>query len=208
MKSLFFVFFLVVTAQAMKDLGVHGQLYPILERSYMDELEEKSKNVDWEKQQDNFKKSFKKSFIAKSGLPKCQITKVRRFYKMYTVKYPLGTEEHLEIPAGTTFNVIAKMREKGITTSDTYLFVDINDGLHFEYAKLRDKESSVYVMALDGDIEEAAKKGFQVEKGDGLVKEFEIKCTPSIYTMKDDHFEVLEIDNNELLSKIKKMKEK
>lgn len=198
---------LSVSLMAVEDLGVYGTLYPILEESYMVEIEEKSKSVDWSKQIKSFKKSFKDSFVAKGNLPKCVQTTERAYVKMNTLKYPItGPSGEVVLPAGYTYNVLELMYKNGLVATKAMLFVDIDDGLHFEYSELMKKTSDIY--AIDGNIEKAAAKGLEVERGDWLIKDLDIKCVPSLYIQEKSQFRILEIDNNELKAIIKAIKVK
>lgn len=206
MKKIIIGFLLSLsTLIALDDLGIQGTVYPVLEESYMIEIEENSKKIDWKDQISTFKKNVREAFKAKGDLPKCVATSERFFIKMNTLKYPItGASGEVLFPAGYKYNVLELMAKHGLVDPKGMLFVDIDDGLHEEYAKILKDSSTPY--AVDGDIEKAAERGFQIEKGDSLIKDLDIKCTPSLYIQEKDRYRIMEIDNNELKAIIEALK--
>lgn len=208
MRNVFIALMILYTsAFAIKDLGTYGKLYPIIEESFMVQIEENYKKIDWDKQKDNFRKSVRESFIAKGNLPLCQKTRTREYVRMNTLKSPIfAADGSILYPVGYTYNVLELMAKNGLVSKKGLLFVDIDEVRQFSYAKEMSVNADIY--AVDGDIEIAAKKGFQVEKGDGLIDVMDIQCTPSLYIQTRNHFEILEINNEDLKTVVQSLKEK
>ena len=190
----------------LTDLGVFGQMYEIEEVSLMDEIEEKAKTVDWKKQIKALKESQKRIMTAHGGLPLCQTTKKRDVFLFNTLKYPIfGPDGTILYDKGFKYNVLSLMSKNNLVDKKPMLFFDLNEVRQIEYAKLIGTSSHLYIT--DGYLEDAPKNKLKdVYIADSLIKQFKIRCTPSLYVQKKDRYEVFEIDNEYLKILIKNEK--
>jgi len=184
-----------------KDFGAYGQLYDIEEFNLIDEIKDKYSKIDWDKQKKSFEESAKEIMIAKGNLPLCQTTEKRKVYLYNTLKYPIyGPNKEIIYPIGYKFNVLKVLAERGMVDQRKMLFFNMNEPRQVQLAK---KMKNEHMYLTDGSLEDAAKAGIiEPYRADGLIKKLQIKCTPSIYVQKEDHYEVYEIDNETLKNKI------
>jgi len=190
-----------------KDFGIHGKLYDIKEKSILDEIFAKAKKVNWKKQLDAFNKSAHKYFVAKGNLPLCQETKIKKVKIINKLKYPLyNSKMEIIYPAGYEIDVLKTLYEKGIYDPKPMLFFNGNEVRQIEYAKLKQQKDDAHMYLIDGNIEELSSEIKNIYRGDLIMETMKVECTPSVYYQKDDHFEVLEIDNETLKKMIQKDK--
>lgn len=184
------------------DLGIRGPLYEIQEKSFAEEIAERTAGLDYKYWEEQLLESANESLIIKSNIPNCEENKSYQYDPSFII------EEDIIIPY--TNQVVHKkgykynpLTENNITFSRYQIFIDADDFHQLSLAMNYANKADIFVVKgdyknlLEYDIEGYAYRE-QLDK-----KAFKINCLPTIYAQKDDLFNVREYKLNDSISKDK-----
>ncbi len=181
-----------------KDLGTSGATYPITEKDALTEMQERAKQVDWEKaiKKDKMEKAikdFKPGGIKQ--LPRAADSRVFHVDMTYTLEVDIKDKDgNVLYPKGFVFNPLDYIHNPGT------IFVVINgaDPSQVNWFKKSRyvSDPSVTLMITDGSYYEMSK---QLKRPvfyaiHGVIERFELQYVPSIIQQKGRFMEVNEID--------------
>ncbi len=181
-----------------KDLGTAGATYPIAEKDAITEMQERAKQVDWEKaiKKDKMEKAiknFKPGGIKQ--LPRAADSRVFHVDMTYTLEVDIKDKDwNVLYPKGFVFNPLDYIHNPGT------IFVVINGADQSQvnwFKKSRYmSDPNVTLMITDGPYYELSKrlKRPVFYAIDGVVERFELQYLPSIIQQKGRFMEVNEID--------------
>lgn len=191
-KKLFLIVFLHALVYAkIVDLGVHGELFDIVEKNLYEDIKERSTKVDYKGLTQQLKKSIKEKMFAKNRLPSCKENKQRTKVIMYTLKRDVVGGNGIPIyKKGYTFNVVEKLLSTSNATQKPLFFFNVEDPIQVRLAEKQDYPMEFLVVY--GDLEKTAKMGIEAYLTDGLENTFDVKCLPSIVKFEKDHIIIQE----------------
>lgn len=181
-----------------KDLGTLGMTYPIFEKDALTEIEERAKQVDWDKaiNKDKAKsaiKNFKPSGI--KNLARAIESRVFQVDMSYTLETDITDKDgNVLYPKGFTFNPLDYVHNPGT------IFIVINgtdrDQLNWFIKSKYANNANVTLMVTDGSYYELAKelKRPVFYAIHGVVERFQLQYVPSVIQQKGRVMEVHEID--------------
>jgi len=185
--------FIVIASANAKDLGTFGRTYPIAEKDALTEIEERARQVNWEKVLDKRKLENFQGPPDKATLPRAQRGQVRQVDMTYTaeIDVPDGKGGIL-YPKGYTFNPL-----DFITYPKTIIVINGNDKDQVswfkdsEYSQLMD----VTLMITEGAFGVITKKVnrtvfYATTK---IINRFQLAAVPSIIKQKGQYMEVTEV---------------
>lgn len=189
---------LISTSAQGKDLGVSGATYPIAEKDALTELEERAKQVDWEKiiKKDKMVKTVK-TFKPKDikQLRRAADSRVFQVDMTYMLEVDIKDKDGKVLyPKGFVFNPLDYVHNPGA------IFVVINgaDPSQVNWFKKSRYANNTHVtlMITDGSYYELSK---QLKRPvfyaiHGVIERFELQYVPSIIQQKGRFMEVNEID--------------
>ncbi len=191
------VLIIAVSVQA-KDLGIMGTTYPIAEKDALAEIEERARQVDWEKaiKKDKMEtaiRNFKPGGIKQ--LPRAADSRVFHVDMTYTLEVDIKDKDgNVLYPKGFIINPLDYIHNPGT------IFVVINgtDQSQVNWFKRSRymSDPNVTLMITDGSYYELSKrlKRPVFYALHGVVERFELQNVPSIIQQKGRFMEVNEID--------------
>lgn len=185
----------VPVAVSANNLGVVGKTYPFAEKDALAEVEERAKQVDWNKHLANLKKGLVKFRPETPELPRVIANRVRLVDPAYTLDVDVPDPRNpsqILYPRGFTFNPFQYMTMPGCV-----VFVDASDkkqlawlqGSHFV------KETGSRILLTGGDVGQMEKRFARsfFYADSILVERFEIMAVPSVACQKGVSLEIHEI---------------
>lgn len=196
MKKISLLLFLILTnLYCYEDLGIYGLTYDIKEKSLIDEIEqryEKNKN-EIEK---NIKKKYLSSFITRSPIPNCKKSE-QRYYTPIKVlsKDVIMPISNKVIHKKGEFNIL---KENSIFFNKRLLFINADDPIQIALAKELKYGADIYVV--NGDIHKLLVQGINANLVKSIfeLQNFNLQCTPSIYTQQDYQFVINQYNPKDL----------
>lgn len=183
---------------AFIDLGTHGDVLPIKEKSLMESLYERYlKYVDVNKLNDDLKDAFERSMVVSSNIGHCKKT-LQRVYEptqiiTEDIIVPIANKRLFE--KGEQYNVL---KENNIFFQNYMLFIDANSKTQLKLANQLKHRALVFVV--NGNINNLKPFGIdpQVPFEKDLKEAFKLECTPSIYSQQEFQFNVFEYKTEDL----------
>ena len=185
--------FIVIASANAKDLGTFGRTYPIAEKDALTEIEERARQVDWEKVMDKRKLENFQGPPDKATLPRAQRGQVRQVDMTYTaeIDVPDGKGGIL-YPKGYTFNPL-----DFITYPKTIIVINGNDKDQVSWFKDSEysQQMDVTLMITEGAFGVITKKVnrtvfYATTK---IINRFQLAAVPSIIKQKGQYMEVTEV---------------
>lgn len=181
------------------DFGIRGNLYEIKEKSFMQLIQEKYKEVNLIQLKKDLNKSANESLIAKSSLVNCTENKSRVYepYQIIKEDITLPYFNQVLFKKGYKYNVI---KENNIMFRKYLIFIDADSKIQLALARKYSKVADIY--AVKGNLLNLKKSGIpiQMARDKFEVKNFNIQCLPSIYAQDGYKFNIQEYklkeDNN------------
>lgn len=176
-----------------KELGTFGRTYPIAEKDALTEIEERARQVDWEKVLDKRKLENFQGPPDKATLPRAQRGQVRQVDMTYTaeIDVPDGKGGIL-YPKGYTFNPL-----DFITYPKTIIVINGNDKDQVSWFKDSEfsQQMDVTLMITEGAFGVITKKVnrtvfYATTK---VINRFQLAVVPSIIKQKGHYMEVTEV---------------
>lgn len=182
--------------EGLIDLGIRGQLYEIKEKSFKEEIAERTKKIDITKWEKELIEDSKKTLIVKSNIENCTEN------KNYIYDPSFKIEEDIKIPyqekilykKGYEYN---PLKENNIKFNKYQIFIDADDTAQLMMAVKYAKKADIFV--IKGDIS----KLFKYQEQGYIFREaiegkaFKINCLPTIYAQDNLKFNVNEYNLNE-----------
>lgn len=180
-----------------KDLGTIGATYSISERDAVEEMQERAKQVDWQKlfdkktNKDKLKKYHPKDLVL---LPRAQRGRTRMVDMSYTLDFDIPDERgNIIYPAGYTFNPLDY-----ITYPRTIVIINGADREQVDWFKKAPyfKDSNAVLWITDGnyyDLSVELKRNVFYANS-FIVQKFKLSYVPSVIKQKGNLLEVKEID--------------
>ena len=185
--------FIVIASANAKDLGTFGRTYPIAEKDALTEIEERARQVNWEKVLDKRKLENFQGPPDKATLPRAQRGQVRQVDMTYTaeIDVPDGKGGIL-YPKGYTFNPL-----DFITYPKTIIVINGNDKDQVSWFKDSEysQQMDVTLMITEGAFGVITKKVnrtifYATTK---IINRFQLAAVPSIIKQKGQYLEVTEV---------------
>lgn len=182
----------VLSAQA-KNLGSFGRTYPVAEKDALTEIEDRARQVDWNKVLDKKKAENYQGPPDKGSLPRVQRERVRQIDMTYTteIDVPDGKGGIL-YPKGYTFNPL-----EYLTYSKTIIVINGNDKAQVAWFKdsAYSRQLDVTLLITEGAFGVIAE---QVDRtvsyaNNKIISRFQLTAVPSIIRQKGKLMEVTEI---------------
>ena len=196
---------LIVSAQA-KDLGSFGRTYPVAEKDALTEIEERARQVDWNKVLDKKKVGNYQGPPDRGSLPRAELERVRQVDMTYTteIDVPDGKGGIL-YPKGYTFNPLDY-----VTYPKTIIVINGNDGGQVAWFKNSEysQRLDVTLLITEGAFGIISK---QIDRtvsyaNNKIISRFKLKAVPSIIRQKGRMMEVREISLSSIADKGKRKK--
>jgi len=184
---------IVIASANAKDLGTFGRTYPIAEKDALTEIEERARQVNWEKVLDKRKLENFQGPPDKATLPRAQRGQVRQVDMTYTaeIDVPDGKGGIL-YPKGYTFNPL-----DFITYPKTIIVINGNDKDQVSWFKDSEysQQMDVTLMITEGAFGVITKKVnrtvfYATTK---IINRFQLAAVPSIIKQKGQYMEVTEV---------------
>ena len=184
---------IVISSANAKNLGTFGRTYPIAEKDALTEIEERARQIDWDKVLDKRKFENFQGPPDKVTLPRAQRGQVRQVDMTYTaeIDVPDGKGGIL-YPKGYTFNPL-----DFITYPKTIIVINGNDKDQVSWFKDSDysQQMDVTLMITEGAFGAITKKVnravfYATTK---IINRFQLTAVPSIIKQKGQNMEVTEV---------------
>ena len=184
---------IVIASANAKDLGTFGRTYPIAEKDALTEIEERARQVNWEKVLDKRKLENFQGPPDKATLPRAQRGQVRQVDMTYTaeIDVPDGKGGIL-YPKGYTFNPL-----DFITYPKTIIVINGNDKDQVSWFKDSgySQQMDVTLMITEGAFGVVTMKVnrtvfYATTK---IINRFQLAAVPSIIKQKGQYMEVTEV---------------
>lgn len=189
-KGLILLFLCIVIPAAglPKDLGVHGNLYPIEEVDLLAYIKEKASGVNPEEMEKRAREELNRSLDMSLNVPEAKEDRVRYVDPSITVGSPVYDHQGQIIAPAGRLNPL-----EGIRLTKT--IVALNESqLHF-IPELRQSYKNIIILLTDGNLQRASEKAEQiVYRADvNILQRLGIERVPSIVTQDGIRLKVEEI---------------
>lgn len=177
-KRLFIIALFVSNGFAYYDFGVVGNTYSIEEPSAMDEMKKAYEKIDKEALKKEWEKEAQKTLIGNIHLPFCEEntskkTNLSNRVAPYDIDIP---EADIHIKAGTPLFSFYK------NINLRYILINATSIDEFNWLE---KQNPSNVIISQGDLHELKKYDQKFILNKTLQDAFDLKCTPSIFEIKN-----------------------
>ena len=182
---------LLSSSVCAKDLGVVGQVYPIIEKSAIEEMEERAAKVDWKKLLSKVKPENYRP-ANKASLPRAIKPGTRLVDMAYTLEMDIPDGKGgILYPKGYTFNPLDY-----IAYPKTLVVINAEDSAQLKWFKSSEfaKRIDVTLLITDGPFVDVIKSmnrpAFYADSR--MVAKFDIRALPSVVRQSGRFMEVRE----------------
>jgi len=193
--SVFILLALVSSVQA-KHLGTFGTTYPIVEKDALEEIQEKARNTDWDKDfnREMWEKKLKAYRPSElKSLPRAETDRVFLVDPTYTLHFDIPDGKGgVLYPKGYTFNPLDY-----VSFPNTLVFIDGSDPIQVGWLASSEysTDGSAMILITAGsyyDLFTRLKR--PVFYADArIVEKFRLSAVPAVVYQKENLFEVREI---------------
>ena len=196
----------IYAASQIKDLGVFGTVFPVIEKNIMQVLMEKLQSEQGRQVLSDFETSLKTmrdkaEFVPQpvAGLTSTVEPKSYLFNPGLSLNHDLTDHEGTRFyKKGDVVNPLDHM-----TLSKDYLFIDGNRSKQVAWAKAQQHSKHVMIVLVSGDPMKIMKDhDMQVffDQEGAMVKRFQLTHVPCVIRQEDKMLRILEIPEEELMS--------
>jgi conjugal transfer pilus assembly protein TraW len=194
--NIFLIFYF--TSSYAQNLGVHGEIYAIAEKDFLDLINERyltmKANGAWRKVQEDFRKSMEQHSDRPKSLHIATTVTSRTFIFDPTLSLKrdiVDAEGKVLIKAGSTINPL-----KIMPLTKTLLFINGDDEKQIHWAKSKIQQFNVTKLILvNGSISETIKKvksRVYFDQWGKLIHHFQIKHVPALVKQEGDVLKIEE----------------
>lgn len=185
---------MVPTTVSAKSLGVVGKTYPFAEKDGLSEIEERAKQVDWDKHLSNLKTAVANYKPEMVDLPRVIANRTRKIDPRYTLDVDVPDPRdpsRILYPKGFQFNPF-----EYFTLPGCVVFVNAGDKKQIAWLKKSPfaNDASATILLTGGDAakaEEAFSRPFTYASST-IIERFDIMAVPSAACQKGAEVEVNE----------------
>jgi conjugal transfer pilus assembly protein TraW len=201
-KIIYLWLVLLISLFGLEDLGTYGSTNTIKEKNFMDEVEEKAKDINVTLLQEQLIKGEDTFLTVKKIVPTCVKTQRRSFIPTFIVPADIIMPDGKIIArAGEIHNTLEVMKKNNIVIDRYMMFIDSQDEIQVQLSYMYQNQG--YVFITNGSIKEYEEKTkISTFKADKIsVEKFNIKCSPSLVIQQDNELIIYEYNPRELANK-------
>lgn len=199
-KSILFFILVSTSMYALQDLGTYGSTHSIKEKNFLDEIEEKSKDLNTSLIEKQFYEAKDKFMQVKKLVPTCKKTQKRLFEPTFVVPADVVMANGKVIAkAGTVMKTLEVMKRNNMTIDKYMMFIDAEDEVQVRLSYMYHKQGFVFVT--NGSISEYEDNiKVQAYKADRQnIEKFGIKCSPSLAIQDGSALAIYEYNPEDLV---------
>ncbi|MFA6195339.1 MAG: hypothetical protein WC656_01690 [Sulfurimonas sp.] len=184
---------------ALVDLGTHGATGDIKEKNFMDEVEEKSKDINATLLQQQLQDGEDEYLTVQRVVPVCTKTQKRFFTPTFVVPADIVMPDGRVIAkAGEVHNTLEVMKKNNIAIDRYMMFIDAQDDTQVKLSHMYKNQG--YVFITNGSIKEYEEKTkIPTFKADAIsIEKFNIQCSPSLVIQQNNELIVYEYNPEDI----------
>lgn len=201
-KTLLVLLFLLSSKMAIaKDLGIHGNTYPITEKNLLEEIQEKLQEAKKDGRLEKFQDGVKKDMFSRANNPESvkgivKAVSDREWLFDPSVSLPEDLKDQngrVFYKAGTKVNPLDK-----VSLTRTLLFIDGDDKSQVVWAldQHRRRKGRAKIILVKGKIIDLMRKNkvrFYFDQGGLFVRKFSIKAVPAFIEQQGKMLKIKEV---------------
>lgn len=198
--SFFIISLIAVHLSAVEDLGTFGGTHSIREKNFMDEVEQKAKDINKTKLTQEFHKSAQEQYQVNTSISLCTKTTTREFEPTFIVPTDVVMPSGKIIArAGERVNTLELMKKNNITFNKYLIFIDVDNEAHVKLSRFYKDKGVIFTANGNMDKYEQKAKMPSFKADDLILEKFNINCYPSIVKQNGNKLTVYEYKTEELL---------